>query len=65
MGAKESRSSKTYTLAITQNYYHNLTQIVDYIAFVNKQPTNALKIADGINRTLHKIMRNPLMYASM
>ncbi len=36
---------------------------MDYIALVNEQPTNALKIAEGINRTLYKIVSNPLMYA--
>lgn len=63
MGAKERSHTKTYTLAITENYYYNLAEIVDYIALVNKQPANALKIADGINRTLNKIVRNPFIYA--
>ncbi len=63
MGKKESRNSKTYTLVITQNYYNNLTQIVDYIALVNKQPANALKIGNGINLTLNKIKLNPLCYS--
>lgn len=63
MGRKEAKDSKQYTLSITNNYFHNLQEIIDYIAFEKHQPLNAVKIGDGINKTMTKIIENPLIYS--
>ncbi|MBS7255051.1 type II toxin-antitoxin system RelE/ParE family toxin [Flavobacterium branchiicola] len=63
MGRKETQDSKQYTLDITQNYFQNLEEIVDYIAFEKLQPLNAIKIGNGINKTLNRIINDPLIYS--
>jgi plasmid stabilization system protein ParE len=63
MGTEKTTDTKTYSLTIKASYYQNIEQIVDYIAFVQKQPLNALKVGDGIDETMSKIIENPLIYA--
>ena len=63
MGRKEAKDSKQYTLNITDNYFHNLQEIVDYIAFEKHQPLNAIKVGNGISKTMSKIIENPLIYS--
>jgi plasmid stabilization system protein ParE len=63
MGKQKTTGSKTYTLIIKNRYYDNLEQIVDYIAFIQKQPLNAIKVGDGISKAMLKIINNPLIYA--
>lgn len=56
MGRKEVKDSKQYTLNITNNYFYNLQEIVDYISFEKHQPVNAIKIGNGINKAMSKII---------
>lgn len=63
MGRKEVKDSKQYTLNITNNYFYNLQEIVDYILFEKHQPLNAIKIGNGINKAMSKIIENPLLYS--
>jgi plasmid stabilization system protein ParE len=63
MGKEKETIEKPYTLIIKSNYFDTLEQIVDFIAFEKKQPLNAIKVGDGINRTMEKIILNPLIYA--
>jgi plasmid stabilization system protein ParE len=63
MGQEKTTDIKAYTLIIKDRYYDDLEQIVDYITFVKKQPLNAIKVADGINKAMSKIIQNPLVYA--
>ena len=62
MGNKKTTDIEAYSLIIKDRYYDNLEQIVDYIAFVQKQPLNALKVSDGISNAMSKIIDNPLIY---
>ena len=64
MGTKKVRTEKPYSLVIKESYYSNLTDIVNYIAYVKKQPINALKVGEGINKIMLKIILDPLIYAS-
>ena len=63
MGTENKTHPKPYTLTIKDKFYQNLEQIVEYIAFVQKQPLNALKVGNGISETMAKIIDNPLIYA--
>lgn len=54
---------ETYSLIISDKYYSDLHQIVDYIEFVKFQPLNAVKVARGINATMSQIILNPTIYA--
>jgi plasmid stabilization system protein ParE len=63
MGKEKIGYSKPYTLIISQKYYDDLEQIVDYIEFVKLQPFNAIKVGNGIQDTMNKIILNPTIYA--
>ena len=63
MGTEKSTTQKPYSLIVKENYFTNLNQIVDYIAFEKQQPLNAIKVGDGINKTMAKIIDNPLIYS--
>ncbi|MFD2942524.1 type II toxin-antitoxin system RelE/ParE family toxin [Flavobacterium notoginsengisoli] len=63
MGRKKIENTKQYTLDISENYFQNLEEIVDYITFEKHQPLNAIKVGNGINKTMVKIIENPLIYS--
>ena len=63
MGRKKIENTKQYSLDISENYFQNLEEIVDYIAFEKHQPLNAIKVGNGINKTMSKIIENPLIYS--
>jgi plasmid stabilization system protein ParE len=63
MGTRNTENKKAYTLVIADKYYDNLRQIIYYIAEKQKQPLNAINVAKGINKTMSKIIDNPLAYA--
>ena len=63
MGKEKIGDSSSYALIISQRYYDDLEQIVDYIEFVKLQPINAIKVGDGIQKTMNKIILNPTIYA--
>jgi plasmid stabilization system protein ParE len=63
MGTKETRNLEQYSLIVSDKYYSNLQDIVDYIQFVKLQPLNAVKIGDGIQDTMNKIILNPTIYS--
>ena len=52
MGKEKIGDSSSYALIISNKYYENLEQIVDYIEFVKLQPLNAIKVGDGIQKTM-------------
>jgi len=63
MGREKDENSKQYTIIVSENYYLNLEEIVDYITFEKHQPLNAIRIGNGINKTMNKIVHNPLIYS--
>ena len=63
MGTEKTATPKPFNLKIKFNYFLNLEQIVDFIAFEQKQPLNAIKVGEGINATMVKIVENPFLYA--
>ncbi|WP_310379419.1 type II toxin-antitoxin system RelE/ParE family toxin [Flavobacterium sp.] len=63
MGEKKTRDFESYSLIVSNNYYSNLQEIIDYIQFVKLQPLNAVKVGDGIQDTMNKIILNPTIYA--
>lgn len=56
MEAKKTRDSEQYSLIVSDKYYSNLQDIVDYIRFVKLQPLNSTKVGDGIQDTMNKII---------
>lgn len=63
MGRKKAKNPKQFTLEISEKYFQKLEEIVDYIAFEKHQPLYAIKIGTGINKTMNKIIHNPLIYS--
>lgn len=63
MGKEKIGDTSSYALNISQKYFEDLEQIVDYIEFVKLQPLNAIKVGDGIQKTMSKIILNPTIYA--
>ena len=63
MEIEKSKHSESYKLIIKESFFKNLEKIVDYISIIQKQPLNAIKIGNGINETMLKIIENPLIYS--
>lgn len=59
MGKTEKEHSKAYSLRITQNALQNIKEITGYIAYINHQPNNAIKVGDKIFKTIDRIHMNP------
>jgi len=64
MGREKAENPKQFTLEISEEYFQNLEEIVNYIAFEKHQPLNAIKIATGINKVMNKIIDNPFIYSA-
>jgi hypothetical protein len=60
MGRKEKTTPKAYQVRIPINALQNIDEITGYIAFINHQPLNAIKVGDAIFATIDKIELNPL-----
>ncbi len=63
MGKQGKRNSESYKLTIQQNYFNNLTDIVEYISRIKKEPLSAIKVGQGINNAMKKIILNPTSYS--
>jgi len=62
MVSTKGETPKTYSLRITENAIRNIDEITGYIAYVNHQPLNAIRVGDRIFETIDKIGKNPLSY---
>ncbi len=59
MGRSEKTTSTTYQVRISVNALQNIEEITGYIAFVNQQPLNAIKVGDALFKTIDRIAINP------
>jgi plasmid stabilization system protein ParE len=62
MGRKEKAAPKAYTVRISTNALQNIDEITGYIAFINHQPLNAIKVGDAIFATIERIESNPFAF---
>jgi plasmid stabilization system protein ParE len=62
MGAQKKATPKAYEIRISANALQNLDEITGYIAFINLQPLNAIKVGDAIFTTIDKIAANPYAF---
>jgi plasmid stabilization system protein ParE len=61
--AKETEAaSKNYEVRISSFALQNLDEITGYIAFINQQPLNAIKVGDEILKTFERIATNPFLF---
>jgi plasmid stabilization system protein ParE len=62
MGPQEKTTPKNYQVRVSVNAIQNIEEITGYIAFVNQQPLNAVKVGDALFATIDRISRNPLAF---
>jgi plasmid stabilization system protein ParE len=62
MGDTKEKIQKPYQVRITENAYQNIDDITSYIAYINHQPLNAIKVGDAIFETAERICMNPYAY---
>lgn len=62
MGKQEKATSKAYQVTISANALQNIDEITGYIAFINHQPLNAIKVGDAFFATIDRIALNPLAF---
>lgn len=62
MVRKKKAASKTFEVTISQNALQNIDEITGYIAFINHQPLNAIKVGDAILETFDRIAVNPFAF---
>jgi len=62
MGKTKEKAPKAYSLRITENALQNIDDITGYIAYINHQPLNAIRVGDKIFETIDRIEQNPLVF---
>ena len=62
MGKQKKATPTAYQLRISTNALKNIDEITGYIAFVNFQPLNAIKVGDAIFSVISRIAKNPLAF---
>ena len=62
MDRQKKAAGKTYPVRLTTNAVQNIDEITGYIAFINHQPLNSIKVGDSIFETIEKIKSNPFAF---
>ncbi len=62
MGNKKKTIATAYKVIISNNAVLNIDEVTGYIAFVNHQPLNAIKVGDAIFDTIERIQNNPYAF---
>ncbi len=62
MGEQTKTTTATYPVRVSANALQNIDEITGYIAFINHQPLNAIKVGDAIFSTISRIEQNPYAF---
>lgn len=62
MGEQKKTTAKTYAVKVSLNALQNIDEITGYIAFINQQPLNAIKVGDALFATIDRIAANPFLF---
>lgn len=62
MGFEKKTVAESYQIRITGNASQNIDEITDYVAFINHQPSNAVKIGNKIPTLLDQIKSSPFTF---
>ena len=62
MGRQKKTAATAYEVKISTNALQNIDEITGYIAFVNLQPLNAVKVGDSLYKVIDRIARNPFAF---
>ncbi len=56
------KAATTYQIRLSENAVKNIDEITGYIAFINHQPLNAIKVGDAFFKAFSKIEKYPHIY---
>ena len=62
MGKQKETIKQSYQVRISDNALKNIDEITGYIAFINHEPKNAIKIGDKLFETIERIMLHPYAF---
>lgn len=62
MGSQKEKTPKSFTVRLTENALQNIDDITGYIAYINHQPLNAIRIGEAIYDTIERISQNPFSF---
>ncbi len=62
MGNTKGKAPKAYSIRVSENALQNIDDITGYIAYINHQPLNAIRVGDKIFETIDRIKQNPLTF---
>ena len=62
MDNKKKAPAIKYQVRLSENAIENIDELIDYIAFVNFQPLNAVMVGDSIFNRIIRIGVNPFQY---
>jgi len=62
MVEKEEPAGKIYEIALSENALKNIDEITGYIAFINHQPLNAIKIGNAFFELFERINEHPFAF---
>ncbi len=62
MGKQKKSTAQASQIRVSFNALQNIDEITGYIAFINHQPINAIKVGDAIFATFDKIKANPFAF---
>ena len=62
MGKQKNETGRTYPVRLSLNAQQNIDEITGYIAFINKQPLNAIKVGDAIFLAIDRIAVDPFVF---
>jgi hypothetical protein len=55
MDKQTDAAATTYQVRLSENALQNIDEITGYIAFINHQPMNAIKVGDALFEAIDKI----------
>lgn len=62
MEKQDETAAKTYQVNVSVNALQNIDEITGYIAFINQQPLNAIKVGDALLAAIENIGNYPTAY---
>ena len=62
MGKEKKTTFGSYQIRLTSSAEKDRDEIIDYIAFVNEQPINAVGVGDALEQVFINIQLNPFAY---
>jgi plasmid stabilization system protein ParE len=62
MDKQTEATTTTYQIRLSENTVQNIDEITGYIAFINHQPLNAIKVGDAFFEAIDKIKQNPYAF---